>query len=231
VRITRYKSGMKFLPLLALAASCVLPVFAQTYRVQIFNVNDAFLNQAVFADWDATQSESPTAKRNRTPESFLPGSPVLTVTQGETAVYDGMKPAELTERFIGAKQQKAYEQVLKDDPQKVGLLVKISIKPVSADSNAVIVTADYAYKELWYFCKSDGKMRAYYQTTHWTSTQEVSVGIPTLIYSIRTVGKVIDRTPFWGDIPLFGRLFQKPGTSTSVHEYFVIVSLLPEKKS
>lgn len=223
---------MKFLPLLALATACVLPCFAQTYRVQFLTSDNAFLNQAVFTNWDTTGKGDSSAQRaNSTPEKLSAGSPFLILKCGETSVYDGMKPAELTEPFIGSKHKKAYEQALKDDPQRVGTFIKVSVEPSKTDPNSVTVTAEYIGKSLLCFSEEKGKTKPLFQTTQWTSSQEVPLGEPTLIYLLKETRGVIDRTRFWGDIPLLGRLFQKPGTSTSVHEYFVTVSLLPEKKS
>lgn len=194
---------MKILPLLALAASCVLTTFAQTYRVQL--THDLYSNEPV--------------------------PPPIKVTLNQPFTYDGMKLAELTKRFLGAKHQKEYEKALKDDPQQVGFILKILVEPSNTDPEAVIVKIEYSHKKLWYFCDREGSMKAYYETNQWTSTQEVPIGVASLIYSIEETRPVNERPPFWGDLPLLGRFFQTPGVSSWKREYFVTVSLLPEKKS
>lgn len=58
--------------------------------------------------------------------------------------------------------------------------------------------------------------------------KEVKLGVPSIIHAREEIRKVYDMVPFWGDIPLLGRLFRSEGETRQVELIIAIVTEVKE---
>ena len=131
-------------------------------------------------------------------------------------VYEGIEK--------GSSKYAMYQNAIEADKQDVGQIYEIKIERIDND----FVNLSLTLKEKSYYFEVEENLFSndiayikYVDNVMFAFTYKIKLNKDYLI-SLEEIRKVRDSVPFWGDIPLLGRLFQAEGESRQIKDIILI---------